>query len=571
VSNLAILDRIDLSDDLMRIIEGRMDALRLPEVLHEFTHHSCLKSPVGTAVGLLNMLCQRMAWNMNELRNDRAAGKFMQYFARYHALTVAIRPLSEGIAQFAEYDMLPSPIEIRSLPMIFALLTATRYYGSAIEEDILRTKLWLARAEAIEKKASLLSSSFRSAGGGYLLGYTLVRSTWAIAARNDPFFADADAFLTYLMEVAFGDYGLVNLILDVPQGELDLRSHKYAATYASRIVDRLTGFFNAPDLRQRRERAERYKQEFVFDPARAELVYTGKGDAPYALADSSITHFSAHLFNDADEVARGAAHLESALQAIRRDMEFGNDGRRRALPGQHAGILNRRHYFWLGTLSVDWTFGDGKITIATDSMTTTFEVSPPANGPRSGKGSLEVVFVLEKGDLQAVLVTETGKTVLLDRLPSQNDRERLLKTIDKRQTFEEADRNLAEFLVESADQVLPEAHRQRIIKECGESVDRIYAPAALSSIVSPSAHQSFLAASAEGGLLSALDDDVDAVETIAAASFLAHSRPPQRHFEEGLRRFDYTLGDIDALNQTFAKKFGAKLFTFDGGNVFSLF
>lgn len=36
VSNLAVLGRVNLSDDLASIIEGRFDALRLPVLIHEF-------------------------------------------------------------------------------------------------------------------------------------------------------------------------------------------------------------------------------------------------------------------------------------------------------------------------------------------------------------------------------------------------------------------------------------------------------------------------------------------------------------------------------------------------------
>src|SRR5262245_55694815 len=98
LSSLVVLDNFRLAEDVFRIIDGRFDAYRLPELIHEFTHFSCLNQGVGGAISLLHLLSQRAAWEMNERKDNASAGYFTSLAIRYYAAVHALRPLSEGIA-----------------------------------------------------------------------------------------------------------------------------------------------------------------------------------------------------------------------------------------------------------------------------------------------------------------------------------------------------------------------------------------------------------------------------------------------------------------------------------------
>ena len=232
VSNLVVLNEVHLGDDLFRIIDGRFDALRLLDLIDEFTHHACLSGSVGLALFHLHLLSQRAAWVMNDRKDCQSARNFFVLYARYHAAVLALRPISEGVALFAEFDIYPlaGKTEVVSIPGSFAALVGDRFYRDALDSDLLSIKLQMARHAALEKKADLLAAPFTSDGGGYLLGYTLVRSIWRRAAAHDRFFADPDTFLAYLQTVVSSDHGLASILLDVPQDQTEIRVYEIART-----------------------------------------------------------------------------------------------------------------------------------------------------------------------------------------------------------------------------------------------------------------------------------------------------------------------------------------------------
>src|SRR5215813_1003714 len=91
--------------------------------IHEATHHWCFISPVGTALSLLYLSVARKALRW---LNTNDYSQFQEALDDLCAFEVAVnwlRPLNEGLAQFAEYDVLPPESGRLISPPLLASLT----------------------------------------------------------------------------------------------------------------------------------------------------------------------------------------------------------------------------------------------------------------------------------------------------------------------------------------------------------------------------------------------------------------------------------------------------------------
>jgi hypothetical protein len=194
--------------------------------IHEATHHWCFISPVGTALSLLYLSIAKkvLRWlvtgeedQLKEALDDRAA---------FDIAVRWLRPLSEGLAQFAEYDVLPP----YSGPLLSPPLTATlthlfnlpRLVSEAPENDRtpafyrLRDDInrWRLSRQTIERKSELLLQPIAVERSAYLLGYLTVKQLWRSAQRFYKELKDADVFLMFIRKLVWADYSLVAELLD---------------------------------------------------------------------------------------------------------------------------------------------------------------------------------------------------------------------------------------------------------------------------------------------------------------------------------------------------------------------
>lgn len=569
VSNLVFLDQVNLRDDLLRIVEGRFVALRLPLAVHEFTHHACLSSPVGSSLSLLNFLSQRAAWVMNERKDPLSVDSFADLYIRYYAATIVLRPLFEGIALFAEFDSYPGGTETISWPMIMASIIGTSFYPKSFETEILRMKLQMARAEMLDKRTDLFCSPLSSKNGGYLLGAMLVRHLWKLAASKDEFFLDPDAFLTYVMEIAFGDYRMVNLLLAEPRTGGDLRPFQVAEDIASRLIFRLESYFASPDLVSKREKAEAYKHQFAFDSADAQVKHKS-GESPLGFSTGVIKDHSALLFNDEEDVRTASALINATTRTIELDLPCGDEACRKLFPQSHVKIFNRREYFWFGTVPVTWERQGDSVSVTADGQKMTFDkVSGFHPNSVNGEGSIEVVLILGKATLAVILVA--GGEKLLLHAPdglTKDRRESLLLRVDARDDLEHSDTESNVFLSKSVAQILPAEDWAHIISDCHNAADASFCPLIAESF-SLSNREQFLNEVKSQGILGAVGNDVDAVRLLAAASFLGVFRPPVDHFLNGMARLDYSFEDVNRVNAAYREKFGTDLVVISDGGVWT--
>ncbi len=223
VLNIAWLSDIQPEDMLTLLSKRRAPAESLPTFLHEATHHWCFRSPVGSSLAFLQMRARRDSLLFAlDLNSSRSAFDVAEDVRRYESATYALRPLAEGLALFAQFDVEHGGWPGISIPMSNAAvfygdwhrgqggLSLTRF------RDGMHRALFEARlAKATQqKKVQLLATPINYRDGGYLPGYLAVRNLWLHACGRTEHFADSDLFLTYLRRFFYCDLGLVNVLLD---------------------------------------------------------------------------------------------------------------------------------------------------------------------------------------------------------------------------------------------------------------------------------------------------------------------------------------------------------------------
>jgi hypothetical protein len=276
VSNLTVLSSIDLTRDIVNLIQLKFPEMALPAFLHEITHHWCFLSPVGSVLSLLSLRAYRSAiliaasqskevadilrYSMGEIQisppfQGYSVADFQKDMIRYETALNILRPLAEGMALFAEYDATPDlsaegvallggeeasydeVSDIISIPMEWAVICFSRNQASdkEIEHLILeRFLMLLYRMRLSEnfstKRDSLLVRPLAYKDGGYLPGYLTVKNLWNAGRQYCKKLTDSDLFLTYIRNYFYNDFGFVAAILE-PDIEL------------SWIADSITWYF----------------------------------------------------------------------------------------------------------------------------------------------------------------------------------------------------------------------------------------------------------------------------------------------------------------------------------------
>ena len=75
--------------------------------IHEATHHWCFISPVGTALSALHCSVARRALHWLATGDESETMAALEDLCAYEIALSWLRPLNEGLALFAEYDVFP--------------------------------------------------------------------------------------------------------------------------------------------------------------------------------------------------------------------------------------------------------------------------------------------------------------------------------------------------------------------------------------------------------------------------------------------------------------------------------
>ena len=187
----------------------------LSPFLHESVHHWCFDSRVGATLAYLRHRAMRSA----VYENNKPA--LTEDYMRTVSTTQMMRPLAEGLALLAEFDVIPArSAPLWSNPLWWTYLLFCRppleevndpaEYGNSLYYLL---GDYRSSADCVRHKSNLLLHPLDSSEGGYLSGYLVVRRMWYEASARSKRFLDNDFFMLYVQAFFYDDWGLVNAML----------------------------------------------------------------------------------------------------------------------------------------------------------------------------------------------------------------------------------------------------------------------------------------------------------------------------------------------------------------------
>jgi hypothetical protein len=233
LSNTIVLDKIDIANYLSDTMIGGLNISLLPVVMHEMTHHWCFSSPVGVALSLLALESRSKLMDPANLDDYELSNEISCSELTYNCTMSLMQPLMEGMAEFAEFDLVPGDSKVLSN---LSYITAFLFLGyDELGDKLLPTfsekiREHRMRRETIERKKALFANSFDSTQSSYLSGYLTVKALHRMAEAKYDIFHDADFFLLYLRSYFFDDWNFVKLLLS-------------RDVYANSVADRVMPYF----------------------------------------------------------------------------------------------------------------------------------------------------------------------------------------------------------------------------------------------------------------------------------------------------------------------------------------
>ena len=336
----------------------------VPEFLHEATHHWTFDSLVGGTIALLVLEAKRHAFA------TRCATFEQQYYVfdcliRATVASTILRPLTEGLALFAEYDAVPG----KSPQVSTALLAAIYCFGLPIRHDDDKAFPWKATLQLMRRspkfcarKASVLQRRF-SCEDAYLPGYMAVKSLWTTAVRRCGQFYDTDLYLSFIRSFFFEDPRFVSAILDP-----GVKEAQAAMQIVNYFIQRSNEFL-VSDLKQA---LDEWLEMFGSSPEERTFANLTPGigatKADFELANARMTPLWTARYNDdlLDSFVMSNMHL------LRKFMHVGE------VPGEARARDEGQTGIWVGDVEVvecdravlPPSLGPGKLSLVWDPVTT---------------------------------------------------------------------------------------------------------------------------------------------------------------------------------------------------------
>jgi hypothetical protein len=210
------------------MLRGRLPDPLFGPFVHELTHHWCFHSPVGLALAYLHRRASRCADAISGLEDgseefQKGVDRILADLTRIEIALKIMRPLAEGLAQFAEFDVLPGDSEVLSevsLSIFPTFLPVDETLPTERDAILTRLRDLIAKhrfsAKLLDRKKDLLVSPFDCSDGGYLAGYMLVKNLHMMLVHQKKCerLLDKDLTLGFLRCCFYEDYAFVNALLD---------------------------------------------------------------------------------------------------------------------------------------------------------------------------------------------------------------------------------------------------------------------------------------------------------------------------------------------------------------------
>jgi len=241
---------------------GKFPQSCLPSFLHEGVHHWCFQSPVGSTLALLQLRARRRAISW-ALESEGDLFDVVEDLIRYETALALMRPLAEGLALFAEFDVTPRrDSSLISLPMLWMYFCFTTQ-----SKDELRNESGFSLYKLLhdvrlsqhycQRKSNVLIQPVSCEHGGYLLGYMTVKNLWAYATSQCARFTDIELFLIYLRSFFYDDFGFVATLLSPQTAEID-SANAIASYFQERFMAFAQADFEA-DISMFESKVSKYK------------------------------------------------------------------------------------------------------------------------------------------------------------------------------------------------------------------------------------------------------------------------------------------------------------------------
>ncbi|WP_433664374.1 hypothetical protein ACQPW1_20910 [Nocardia sp. CA-128927] len=397
-SNLTHLGAVRLADHLDELLRPGQGSPELTlGCLHEFTHHWCFHSAVGFAITGLQYRMARDAL----AGDDRALDRIQRDAVAYQTVTAVLRPLIEGLALFAEFDVNTVRSPVVTAPLLAAInlfsgkaphilggdlapMVGDHATALAMSLPISAHLRTIRASEAgIRRKVNVLATGLAGDADGYLLGYLSAKSMWRdLRRRCERLYTETDLVLAVLRGVFFEDRWLVEILLGT--GEKDM------GKLANLIVDHVT--------RRVRELARMTEA----DVATLEQLILHHEPTESAKWASPLHVSSAHWRAGQRAYATLLAELNAEPGEVADTADAAlAEGLRQAF----GVLLDRRHIARLGTVDVDVTVARrGKYVVRLGKRVLLRGRAPQA-ARQSGSGTVELVFsALSSGLHRAIIV-----------------------------------------------------------------------------------------------------------------------------------------------------------------------
>lgn len=224
ISNAVLISGLDFARDAAKLLRaGHYPISCLNSYIHESLHHTCFRSPVGTAIAFLYNRGFLRAYDHIRLgeASEFDALHVLDDIARIEAILHIMRPLAEGVALFGEFDAYPG--NSRSLSSVFRLAAVTfadvvPNWETMKVENVLRSVLNRGRARLAtqRRKENLLMQGFSTLNGGYLPGYFLIKNLqFALVSKLQcDRLLDSEFYLNFIAHWFYNDFELVATLID---------------------------------------------------------------------------------------------------------------------------------------------------------------------------------------------------------------------------------------------------------------------------------------------------------------------------------------------------------------------
>jgi hypothetical protein len=334
------------NDDFRALLRAEaLPADTYSSFIHEATHHWCFMSPLGKALSLLYLSIAKRALHWVATGDESQTQEILNDLCAFDIAVSWLRPLNEGLALFAEYDIRPCEnSEHMSVPLDAAMLHVFQVrqrlaaqsdrseLSYQLADDLCR---WRLSRQTIERKSELLLQPMRVAGNAYLLGYLTVKQLWRNASRFYPELREPDLFLIFLRRIVFSDFSLIALLLD-----REKPATQRGLLFGQKLFERLHAL-----------RVMAFENDFTW------------ADIERVIASPEVEHLP-----DLADVADPELFVFDSETSARRGMQLRGDLLEEVLlaesPEDLGGVefpnhyflnvLNERKYMWLGDVSGRW-------------------------------------------------------------------------------------------------------------------------------------------------------------------------------------------------------------------------